>query len=62
MSDRQSVPSNIYTVLTIVAMLALLAGVVYLVMQSDKLFGSPLPMNAKPLSQALHTAFASLLS
>ena len=51
MADRQSVPNNIYTVLTVIAMLALLGGVIFLVMQSNRLFKSPLPMNAKPLSQ-----------
>lgn len=53
MADSPSVPNNVYTVLTLIAMLALLAGVVYLIMQSTELFGSWNPMNAKPLSMIL---------
>lgn len=61
MSDRQSVPNNVYTVLTIIAMLVLLVGVVYLVMQSKALFGVPLPFQAEPLLQNVPAMLLSLL-
>lgn len=61
MADRQSVPSNVYTVLTIIAMIALLAGVVYLAMRSNDLFGSPNPMDADDLSVLIRTGLGSVL-
>ncbi len=62
MADRASVPFNIYTVLAVVAMIALLIGVVYLAMRSDELFGSWNPMDAKDLSVLLPTHVQSLLA
>lgn len=53
MANQNSVPNNIYTVLTIVALLALLAGVIFVAMRSNDLFGSWNPMDAKDLSSAL---------
>lgn len=50
MANDNSVPLNIYTVLTFVALIALLAGVVYVAMRSNELFGDWNPMNAKDLS------------
>jgi len=60
MANSNSVPNNIYTVLTIVAMIALLAGVIFLAMRSDELFGSPNPMDAEPLSTLLPVGLQSL--
>lgn len=51
---KESVPNNIYTVLTLVAMLALLAGVIFLVVRSNELFGSWNPMDAQDLSAVFH--------
>lgn len=53
MANQNTVPNNIYTVLTLVALIALLAGVVYVAMRSNDLFGSWNPMDAKELSSAL---------
>lgn len=53
MANQNSVPNNIYTVLTLVALLALLAGVVYVAMRSNALFGTWNPMDAKDLSVLL---------
>lgn len=53
MANQNSVPNNIYTVLTVVALLALLAGVVFVAMRSNDLFGTWNPMDAKDLSSAL---------
>ena len=49
MANQNSVPNNIYTVLTLVALLALLAGVVYVAMRSNDLFGTWNPLDAKDL-------------
>lgn len=62
MADKPSVPNNIYTVLTLVAMLALLAGVVYVAMQSKELFGSYNPMDAKELAVFLPASLQSLIA
>lgn len=59
MADRNSVPFNIYTVLTLIALIALLAGLVYLIMQSNALFGTWNPMEAKDLSFLLPTRLLS---
>ena len=61
MADKASVPFNIYTVLTLIAMLALLAGVAYLIVRSNALFGSWNPMGAKDLSVLLPTRMQGLL-
>ncbi|MEM6256721.1 MAG: hypothetical protein AAGI37_00235 [Planctomycetota bacterium] len=53
MANQESVPNNIYTVLTVVALLALLAGVVYVAMRSNDLFGTWNPMDAEDLSVLL---------
>ena len=53
MANQNSVPNNIYTVLTLVALLALLAGVVYVAMRSNELFGTWNPLDAKDLSMLL---------
>ncbi|MEM6506066.1 MAG: hypothetical protein AAF711_11535 [Planctomycetota bacterium] len=53
MANQESVPNNIYTVLTVVALLALLAGVVYVAMRSNELFGTWNPMDAEDLSVLL---------
>ena len=53
MANQNSVPNNIYTVLTLIALIALLAGVVYVAMRSQELFGSYNPMDAKDLSSVL---------
>lgn len=50
MADQESVPSNIYTVLVIVAFIALLAGVVFVAMRSKALFDSYNPLDAEPLA------------
>ena len=50
MANENSVPLNIYTVLTFVALVALLVGVVYVVMRSNDLFGTWNPMDAKDLT------------
>lgn len=61
MADRQSVPNNVYTVLTIIAMVSLLAGVIYLVMKSDALFRTPLPFQAEPTLQNVPLMLLSLI-
>jgi len=61
MAERQSVPSNVYTVLTIIAMIALLAGVVYVAMRSNELFGSLNPMDAQDLSVLIRTGLGTAL-
>ena len=48
---NQSVPSNVYTVLTLAALLALLGGVGYLIYRSTELFGTWNPLDAPELSQ-----------
>jgi len=53
MANDNSVPLNIYTVLTFVALVALLAGVIYVAMRSNELFGTWNPMEAKDLSVLL---------
>lgn len=53
MANENSVPNNIYTVLTFVALLALLAGVTYVAMRSNELFGNWNPMDAEDLSVLL---------
>ncbi|MGB0766366.1 MAG: hypothetical protein ACPGYV_01500 [Phycisphaeraceae bacterium] len=53
MADQNNVPNNIYTVLTVIALLALLAGVIFVAMRSQELFGSWNPMDAKDLSFVL---------
>ncbi|MEM9345309.1 MAG: hypothetical protein AAGB26_01700 [Planctomycetota bacterium] len=55
MANQESVPNNIYTVLTVVALIALLAGVVYVAMRSNELFGTWNPMDAEDLSVLLPT-------
>ena len=60
MAKQDSVPNNIYTVLTFVALLALLAGVVYVAMRSNDLFGTWNPMDAKDLSLMLPDKLTSL--
>lgn len=62
MANDNSVPLNIYTVLTFVAMIALLAGVVYVAMRSNELFGTWNPMDAKDLSMMLPGQLQSLFS
>lgn len=61
MTEKPSIPSNIYTVLTIVALIALLAGITFVVMRSQTLFGTWNPMDAKDLSSLLPTRVQSLL-
>lgn len=51
MANENSVPLNIYTVLTFVALIALLVGVVYVAMRSNELFGTWNPMDAKDLKE-----------
>ena len=60
MANQNSVPNNIYTVLTLVALIALLAGVVYVAMRSNELFGTWNPMDAKDLSVLLPTQLQGL--
>ena len=60
MANPNSVPNNIYTVLTFVALLALLAGVVFVAMRSNELFGTWNPMDAKDLSVLLPGKFNGL--
>lgn len=62
MANDQSVPNNIYTVLTLIALIALLAGVVYIAMRSNELFGSWNPMDAKELSFLLPAKLQGLLA
>lgn len=62
MADQPSVPNNIYTVLTVIAMLALLAGVGYLIMRSTELFGTWNPMDAPVLSSLLPAGIQCLLA
>ncbi|MEO0474993.1 MAG: hypothetical protein AAF085_03335 [Planctomycetota bacterium] len=50
MANQNTVPNNVYTILTLVALLALLAGVVYVVMRSNELFGTWNPLDAESLS------------
>lgn len=61
MANQNSVPNNIYTVLTIVALIALLAGVVYVAMRSQQLFDTWNPMDAKDLSVLLPGKLGGLL-
>lgn len=63
MADKASVPNNIYTVLTVVALIVLLVGIIFVAMRSDALFGSWNPMGApdlKPMSSLLPTSLQSL--
>lgn len=60
MADSNSVPNNIYTVLTIIAMIALLAGVIFVAMRSNELFGSPNPLDAEELSALVPVGLQSL--
>lgn len=53
MANENSVPNNIYTVLTLVALLALLVGVAYVAVRSNQLFDTWNPMDAKDLSVML---------
>ena len=46
--------------LTVIALLALLAGVVYVAMRSQDLFGTWNPMDAKDLSVLMHGRLAEL--
>jgi hypothetical protein len=62
MANPNSVPNNIYTVLTFVALLALLAGVAYVIMRSNELFGTWNPLDAKDLSVFLPGNLHSYLS
>ena len=61
MANQNSVPNNIYTVLTLVALLALLAGVAYVVMRSNELFGTWNPMDAEDLSALLPVGLPGFL-
>lgn len=61
MANENSVPNNIYTVLTFVALLALLAGVVFVAMRSNELFGTWNPMDAKDLSVLLPNSLTGFL-
>lgn len=61
MADRNSVPNNIYTVLTVIALIALLAGVIFVAMRSSALFGTWNPMDAKDLSVLLPAGMQTLL-
>ncbi|MGB1125460.1 MAG: hypothetical protein ACPG4Q_09655 [Phycisphaeraceae bacterium] len=60
MANENSVPNNIYTVLTFVALLALVAGVAYVVMRSNELFGTWNPMDAEDLSLLLPGSLSGL--
>ena len=61
MANDNAVPSNIYTVLTLIALIALLAGVIFLMVRSNDLFGSPMPMNAEQLSALMPVGMQGLL-
>ena len=52
MADR-NVSNNVYTVLTLVALLVLLAGVGFLLYYSNELFGTWNPLDAPELSSIL---------
>lgn len=60
MAKNDSVPNNIYTVLTLAALLALLAGVIFVAMRSNELFGTWNPMDAEDLSSLLPAAMPGL--
>lgn len=60
MANENSVPSNIYTILTFVALIALFAGVVYVAIRSGELFDTWNPMNAKALSVLLPSSLPSV--
>lgn len=62
MANENSVPNNIYTVLTLVAFLALLVGVAYVAVRSNQLFGTWNPMDAKDLSVMLPVHLPSAFS
>lgn len=62
MANQESVPNNIYTVLTLVALAALLAGVIFVIMRSNELFGTWNPMDAKELSSMLPAYLPAWLS
>ena len=49
MADKPAVPNNVYTVLVIIAMIGLLAAVVYVCMRSTDLFGNWNPAKAEGL-------------
>jgi len=49
MAETRRVSDSVYTVLCFIALAFLLAGVIYLVMKSNELFGTYNPLDAKPL-------------
>lgn len=62
MANSNSVPNNIYTVLVLVAMIALIAGIAFVVVRSNELFGTWNPADARDLSVLLPGKLGSLLS
>ena len=61
MADKNSVPNNVYTVLTLIALVILLAGIAFVAMRSHELFGSYNPMDAKDLSVILPAGVQTML-
>lgn len=57
----ESVPNNIYTVLIIVALIALLAGISFVAYRSSVLFDTINPLYAKQLSMFLPTRVQTML-
>lgn len=61
MASNESVPNNVYTVLTVIALIALLAGVIFVAVRSNELFGTWNPLDAKELSALVPAGLQSML-
>lgn len=57
MAETRRVSDSVYTVLCLVATAFLLAGVIYLVMKSNELFGTYNPLDAPELGQIVPRIF-----
>lgn len=59
MASKESVSSSVYTVLILVTLLALLAGVIFVAMRSNELFDTWNPLDAKGLSMMVPNSVKS---
>lgn len=59
-SRRRSAGNNIYTVLALVALLVLIAGIVFVAMRSTQVFGTSSPFEIPDVSAAISNALALL--
>ena len=62
MANTETPSSNLFTVLVFVALLVLLAGVIYVIMRSNDLFQTWNPMDAKDLSVFLPEKLQALVA